>query len=265
MELTDGLLERDRFNLHYWTGGKAAAPLVVFTHGASLDHHEWDPTWPLAGRDFRVLTWDVRSHGHSRPAPFAFKDAVADLLALLDKLQVEQAIFVGHSMGGNLQQELVFQHPERVKALVCLDCTWNFQKLSAMDSFVLKYATPLFKIYPYKMLINQSLEATATSKESQEFMRPAMESFSKDELIQILTATFDCLHYEPDYRINKPLLLIVGDKDASGNIRKIMPVWAGHEPDCRFVVIPNAKHAANLDNPGLFHATLMDFLMTRCQ
>ena len=226
MQFTEGRLPRGGFDIHYWTGGQAAAPLVVFTHGATVDHHEWDATLPLVGEQFRVLAWDVRGHGLSRPATFSLAAAEDDLLALLDSLQVTQAIFVGHSMGGNLHQELVFRHPERVKALVCLDCTWNFQKLTALESFSLRIAGPIFRLYPHKLLVDQSLAATATSKAAQALLRPAMESLSKDEFVQIMLATSACLHYEPGYRIGKPLLLIVGDKDATGNIRKIMPIWA---------------------------------------
>jgi 3-oxoadipate enol-lactonase len=260
MQLAEGLLERNGFNVHYWTGGQAAAPWVVLTHGATVDHHSWDATWPIVAQDFRVLAWDVRGHGLSRPAPFGLKAAVDDLLAILDRLQVERAVFVGHSMGGNLHQELVFHHPERVKAMVCLDCTWNFQKLTAGEAFSLKIAGPIFKLFPHKMWVEQSLAVTATSTAARELLRPAMESLSKDEFVQIMTATAACLHYEPGYIINKPLLLMVGDQDATGNIRKVMPVWAAHEPDCRLVVIPHAKHAAQLDNPEFFHATLMEFL-----
>jgi 3-oxoadipate enol-lactonase len=264
MKLTEEILERNGAKIHYWIGGKTDAPLVVFTHGATIDHNEWEATLPLVGEKFRMLTWDVRGHGQSRPALFTLIDAETDLLAILDNLKVKQAIYVGHSMGGNLHQELVFHHPERVEAMVFLDCTWNFQKLTALESFALGLAEPIFKIYPYKMLVDQSLAVVATSKESQDFLRPAVESLSKEEFIQIMMATSACLHYEPDYKINKPLLLMVGDKDATGNIRKIMPVWAKQEPDCQFVVIPNAKHAANLDNPDFFHKTLMDFLNKRC-
>ena len=260
MEFTEGILDRAKVKTHYWSGGKSDAPLVVFTHGATVDHHEWDATLPLIGKDFRILTWDVRGHGNSRPAPLSFKEALADLLAILDILQVEQAIFVGHSMGGNLHQELVFHHPERVKAMVFLDCTWNFQKLSTLESISLSVAEPIFKLYPYKTLINQSLAVTATSKESQESLRPAMESLNKDEFVQIMIETSSCLHQEPGYQINKPILMMVGDNDATGNIRKVMPIWAKKEPDCKFVIIPNAKHAANLDNPDFFHRTLQEFL-----
>jgi len=260
MGLVEGVLEREGVKIHYWTGGKKDAPLVIFTHGATVAHHEWDATLPIVGEQFGVLAWDVRGHGLSRPAQFSIKEALADLLALLDLQQAAQVIFVGHSMGGNLHQELAFHHPERVRALVFLDCTWNFQKLTPLESFGLSLAGPIFKLYPYKTLINQSLAATASTKAGQDALRPAMERLSKDEFIQIMLAVSACLHYEPGYVIGKPMLMMLGDKDATGNIRKVMPVWAAQEPDCRLVVIPEARHAVNLDAPDLFHKTLMEFL-----
>ncbi len=263
MPLTANTLPRNGFDLHYWIGGPPAAPLIVFTHGATIDHHEWDATLPLIAAQYRVLAWDVRGHGRSRPASFSLDDALGDLLALLDHVQAGPALFVGHSMGGNLHQELAFRHPARVKAMLCLDCTWNFQKLSALESFSLRLAGPIFKLYPYPLLVAQSLQVTAISQASQELLRPAMQSLSKDEYAQILLATSACLHYEPGYAINKPLLLMLGDQDATGNIRQAMPRWARQEPQAQLVIIPKARHAANLDNPDFFHRHLLDFL-ARC-
>ncbi len=264
MEFQEGTLIRPDCRLHYLTGGAPGTPLVVFTHGATVDHQEWDATLPLAASaGFQVLSWDVRGHGLSRPAPFQLKEAVEDLLALLDHLQVREASFVGHSMGGNLHQELAFHHPERVRAMVFLGCTWNFQKLSPLESFALKLAGPMFRIYPYRMLVDQSLAITATSEASRELLRRSMGSLDKEEFIQIMMATSLCLHYEPGYRIGKPLLLMVGDQDRTGNIRKAMPEWAGQEPDCELITIPQAKHAANLDNPAFFHDHLLRFLDQR--
>jgi pimeloyl-ACP methyl ester carboxylesterase len=110
MKLTEEIMERNGARIHYWISGKTGKPLVVFTHGVTIDHREWEVTLPLVGEQFRILTWDVRGHGLSRPSRYTLKDAEEDLLAILDSLQVEQAIFVGHSMGGNLHQELVFHH-----------------------------------------------------------------------------------------------------------------------------------------------------------
>ena len=260
MNLEERTLRRVDGTIHYWIGGKRGAPLVVFSHGATIDHHEWDATLPLLVEKYQILTWDIRSHGLSRPMPFAFDKAEGDLLALLDNLKISQAIFVGHSMGGNLHQEFVFHHPERVKAMVFLGCTWNFQKLTAMDKFSLSLAKPLFKLFPYKFTIDQSLAVTAVSQSSKDLLRASMNDLTKDEFIEIMMGTAACLHYEPGYAIDKPLLLLVGEKDLTGNIRKAMPAWAKVEPDCRFFIIPEAMHAANLDNPEFFHEKLLAFL-----
>ncbi|MGD0879602.1 MAG: alpha/beta hydrolase [Anaerolineales bacterium] len=259
MNFSESVIERNGCPIHYWTGGKADTPLVVFTHGATVDHHEWEATLPVVAERFQVLAWDVRGYGLSRPGTFDFIEARADLLALLDTLGVQKAILVGHSMGGNLGQEVVFHHPERVQALVMLDCTWNFQHLSSLDKFWLGLAAPIFKLYPFKTLINQSLAVTAISQESRELLRKSMQILSKEDYIHIFMQTAHCLHYEPDFKIDKPMLMIVGDQDKTGNIRKVMPLWADHD-GAELVVIPHAMHAANLDQPELFHKHLLEFL-----
>lgn len=260
MTWTENTLERPGCTLHYWIAGPVDAPLVVFTHGATIDHHEWDATLPLVlEAGFRVLAWDIRGHGLSRPGHFDVAVAVNDLVALLDHLGVQQALFVGHSMGGNLHQELVFRYPGRVKALVMVGCTWNFQQLTALEQLTLKLARPLFALYPYKALVDQSVAVSAHAQAARDLMRTAMNRLSKDEFVHIMLTMTACLHYEPTYRIPVPMVMMMGDGEATGNIRKVMPVWARQE-GCELVMISNARHAANLDNPAVFHAHLLEFL-----
>jgi pimeloyl-ACP methyl ester carboxylesterase len=144
-----------------------------------------------------------------------------------------------------------------------LDCTWNFQKLSRMDGLVLRAAGPIFRLYPYAALLDASIKATATSAEDQRALRESMGHLSKDEFVQIMMATTACLHYEPEYSIRKPLLLLLGDQDATGNIRKAMPLWAEHEPSSELIIIRDAKHAPNLDQPAVFHKHLLAFLISQ--
>ena len=64
---------------------------------------------------YRVLTWDIRRHGASRPlaGPFTLPDAVADLAAIIDSLRVSRAVMAGQSMGTYVGQEMTFRHPDR--------------------------------------------------------------------------------------------------------------------------------------------------------
>jgi pimeloyl-ACP methyl ester carboxylesterase len=263
MDLTHHVLERPGASLHYWLGGVTNRPFVFLTHGATVDHREWGATAAVVGERYRIVTWDMRAHGASRPARFTVADSVDDLLALLETVGGPQAAFVGHSLGGNVHQELVFRHPDRVAAMACVDSAWNFQRLTWLEALTVRAARPIFMLYPHKLLVAQALSAASESKAAQDVLRPAMTSLTKDEFVDISVAMTECLHYEPGYTVNKPLLLILGDKDATGNIRKTMPMWARIEPDCKLVVVPGVRHSPNLDAPEVFHQELMRFLQAR--
>lgn len=261
-QAADDTFEHDGCTIHYWLSGLQAAPLVVLTHGAAMDHHAFEPQVAALMPHFRVLTWDVRGHGLSRPARagFSVERAVTDILSLLDHLGAAQAIFVGHSMGGNISQEVVFRAPERVRALVMCGCTCNTLKLSALERMQVRLVAPILRLYPYDLLKRQSALVSAVKPEVQHYLYEVFQHYSKDEFVQILAATTACLHDEPGYRITHPLLLTHGQHDRTGNIRKIAPVWANRDPHCQYQVVPAAGHLAQLDNAAAFNQVLLAFL-----
>jgi 3-oxoadipate enol-lactonase len=264
MYSTSYIFEYHGCPLHYWLTGPQDAPLVVFTHGATMDHKSWDGLVTLAARRYRVLTWDVRLHGLSRPGgePFSMRQATDDLLALLDSLEYERASFVGHSMGGNIGQEVVFSHPERVDALVMLDCACNTLKLSTSDALAIRAGTALgglFRLYPDKLLKRQSARANALTPAVQEYLYTVFCQLPKEDFLTIFLETFKCLHYELGYRIPRPLLLLVGDHDTMGNIKRVAPQWVSRD-QCQYAVIPDAGHCAHLDNPAAVQPLVLDFL-----
>lgn len=260
-ELKEYLFENQGCRLHYWLAGEEDAPLLVFSHGAYIDHHEWDSAFPLVlAKGFRVLTWDMRGHGQSRPGDFSMAQSVTDLIGILDEIHAPQATFIGHSLGGNLHQELVFHHPQRVKSLVIEDSTWNFQKLSRLEEWGVKVGMPMLGWYPYHTLITQMANITTDNPEGRAYLVNTFSRLTKQEFVNIMTEGTRCLHEEPGYVIPRPFLLLVADHDMTGNIRKIAPIWAAHEPNCQFVVIPNAKHGAHFDAPDFFFKVLFEFL-----
>lgn len=95
-------------NPAYRVLGEAPAPWLVIIHGLALDHREFLPFAETWSKDWRVLLWDMPGHGDSQPFParFSLESAADGLDALLAKLGVERAVFVGFSFGGMVTQAL---------------------------------------------------------------------------------------------------------------------------------------------------------------
>jgi 3-oxoadipate enol-lactonase len=255
-------LVRDGCAIHYWVDGALDAPLVVFTHGAGIDHREWEAASAVVAADYATVTWDVRAHGASRPntKPFTIPVVTDDLVALLDELGTAQAILVGHSMGGNIVQEVIFRYPQRVRAAILLGCANNMGKLTAMERLQIGLSGPLFALYPYDLLRRQSADISADRPEVRTYLYEAMGQMSKEEFVTVLLALLRNLHQEPGYTIPVPFLLCHGEHDRTGNIRRASPGWAKREPECEYVVVPEAGHMANMDNPAFFNQMLGRFL-----
>ena len=260
--LTEFVLERKGCWLHYWVGGPEGQPLVVFTHGACVDHHSFDPHVPVVAQRYRVLSWDVRGHGKSQPMgePFSLPLAVEDLLAIVDALGYEKAVFVGHSNGSYISQELAFRHPERVQAMVIADGTCITWKHSAFENWLIHVSGDVMGWFPYETLKKSGLSMVSANKAIQNYTYQAYSVNNKENFLKIWNGITQSVHYEPGYKITQPLLLMHGDHDEMGDCKKIAPAWAALEPNCQYVVIPNARHFAILDNPEFFNKTLMEFL-----
>lgn len=257
-------LLRERCLIHYWVVGPENAPVVILTHGASMDHRMFDDQLdPLLNAGYCVLTWDVRGHGLSKPIGTQFNVPVVvdDLVAILDQLEINQATLVGQSFGGYVSQELLFRHPERVTAVGIIGATDITSVPPRLEQLALKLSSYLFKIWPDRHLRTVIADYTAENEDVKQYAYNATRQLSKSEFITVWKGVASALHDEPEYRIHKPLLVTHGELDKTGTIARDAPSWAKREPTCRYEVIPDAGHNANHDNPDWFNRVLVDFLM----
>jgi 3-oxoadipate enol-lactonase len=112
-------------DVHYLTDGPADGDVVVLSNSIGSDLRMWEPqVKPLTDNGFRVIRYDTRGHGRSPvpPGPYSVADVGEDVLALLDRLDVSSAHFVGLSLGGMTGMWLGCHAPERLRGLV-LCCT----------------------------------------------------------------------------------------------------------------------------------------------
>jgi pimeloyl-ACP methyl ester carboxylesterase len=211
---------------------------------------------------YRALAWDPRGHGLSKPMGEGFSVGTSseDLVAILDVLEVQYAALVGQSLGGNVAQELVFRHPDRVAALVVIGCTCNTMLPSKLGLLALRLSPLAFRLWPYGDLKRRTAKGISDNPDVQQYAREAIDRVSREEFLAIWDAAAHTLHEEPGYRIERPLLITHGEADRLGNISKIAPDWAERDPNSRYVVIPRAGHNANQDNPAFFDRLLLEFL-----
>jgi len=93
-------------------------PLVLI-HGHPLDHSIWDPLLPLLENDFDLIVPDLRGFGQSETIRSRYRlvDMAADIIALLDHLEIQQAAIVGHSMGGYISLACAAVSPSHIRGL----------------------------------------------------------------------------------------------------------------------------------------------------
>jgi len=253
-------LTRPGATVRYWVSGPDDAPLVVFSHGAAIDHRTWEPQAGFVQR-YRVVTYDIRGHGASLATKaFDFSDAVDDLLALLDALGATSAVLIGQSMGGNVAQEVAYRQPRRVTALVLVGCACNTWRLTRFERWLGKVAISLAALYSPSALNRSTAKRSSVSPSVREYIEHTASAMPPRQQRAVLRSLFCALHPDPSYRTPIPELLIRGEYDRLGNAKKVMPRWARRDPHASYVVIGDAGHVANQDNPTQFNDVLSAFL-----
>jgi len=208
------------------------------------------------------VSWDLRGHGQSQPVgePFSIPLAVEDLRALLDRLGIERAAFVGHSAGSYVSQELAFRNPRCVRALVLADGTCVTWRHGPLERWLTRHAADLLAPFPYRWIKLSTIPTLAARPAVQDYVHETFSKLSREAYLALVRGASSCLHPEPGYRIQQPLLLLHGDGDSLGDVRRLTPRWAAAEPNCLYLVVPDARHLSMMDNPKFFTEVLLEFL-----
>jgi len=237
---------------------------VVLLHPFPLNHHFWDDVVPaLSG--YRVLTPDLRGHGQSElgNGPATMAKHAADLLALCDAEKIDQAVFVGVSIGGYALFEFWRRHPERFVALVLSNTRASAEteesranRLRIADQ-VLREGTGPF----IDDMLGKLLGSTTRSEQPgvSEGARLMMQSMSPEDIAGVQRGMAD----RPDSvatlnTIHVPTLVVAGEEDipplsAAELMRDSIPGSTLH-------VIPKAGHYAAMERPQEYSTLLLRFL-----
>lgn len=248
--------------LHHHLAGPEYAPVVVTSNSLGTTLQMWDDQAPELSDRFRLLRYDHRGHGGSSvpPGPYTIEDLGRDVLALLNQLCIERFSFCGLSIGGMVGMWLASEVPERVDRLV-LCCTsarlgppemWTTRAETvradgvgdSADSVLERWFTPPFRA-SHRETVERAVRMLCDT--SPEGYAGCCEAIRDMDLRTRLGA------------IHAPTLLISGADDpvTPPDHAKLI---CGSIPDARLVVIPQAAHLANVEQPVAFTQAVLSHL-----
>ncbi len=234
-----------------------AGPAIVFAHGRGGNHLSWWRQVAAFQNDFRCVTFDQRGWGLSDgpAAPPDPETVTADLVALLDHLDIDRAVLVAQSMGGVSSLGVALHGPERVAGLVLADTTGGVGDHSVVSL--------LADVHPPEDPFRRALSDSFIEQHPDlTFLFGSIGRINQPMPVTVVSGLFQ----NPDgpqasdlARMNVPTLLVVGEED------KIFPVHvieAVHRliPGSRFEVVPGAAHSTHYEQAEVFNGLLIAFI-----
>lgn len=256
-------MKRCASQLHYMRRG--SGPPVVLVHGFLGGIAEWEELVARLAPCFDTLAIDLPGFGGSAEisAP-AILSGYADLLAeLLDALEIESCMLLGHSLGSMIAQQFAVDHAHRVERLILYGAASTGQLPGRFETFdvtidrckrigILQAAAPIIA----------SWFVTGRTHPGYAMYRRMAEAARTDAAITALRAVAQWEITERLGEITIPTLVIGGDRDRSTELAEQLQLWRGL-PRGQLCVLPNCAHAAHLEQPELFERVIARFLTER--
>ncbi|AGZ52773.1 alpha/beta fold hydrolase [Mycobacterium kansasii] len=226
---------------------------VLLTHGFGATAGMWEPNVDALSVDRPVIVWDQRGHGSS-DAPddidaYSEQLSVADMAAILDAAGTDRAVLGGMSLGGYLSLAFHLVHPQRVAALVLVDTGPGYRNDEARAKWNAWVERRARQLERGGAPADVSPELTQAVHEHPEGLPRAARGVMAQKDARVITSLDS---------ITVPTLVIVGAQDT--DYLAAADYMARKIPTARKVVIENARHAANMDQPEAFNIAVREFL-----
>ena len=259
---------------------EGSGEVLLLIHGMAGSSEGWRELIPRLAKNYRVVAPDLLGHGKSvKPrGDYSLGAFAVSLRDLLDELGITKATIVGHSLGGGVAMQFLYQHPDYGERLILIssgglgsDVGLILRVLSAPGAeFVLPIIAP-----PPVLKVGNKISSWFTSSgmrnpRASEIWR-AYSSFSdrptRDAFLRTLRSVVD-YRGQAVSALNKlhvrselPTLAIWGEDD------RVIPVEHGHaailaRPRGRLEVLPGVGHFAHVEAPNEVAEIIDDFMRT---
>ena len=222
----------------------------ILIHSLGGDWRVWRDVIPPLAEQYRVMAYDLRSHGYAANAPRvqSIEQLTNDLLLLMNELNVRRAHVAGVSMGGCIAQQLALDHPERVQSLALVSTMGRVDRAkfeshgqdAERNGMAAQVATTLLRWLTPEVVA-----------ENPWYVRYLRERIIRAQVPNWAAAwnalaQFDRLDDLP--RISAPTNVIAGEKDL-GAPAEFGRAIAEKIPHAKFTLVPGGPHLSPLVKP----------------
>jgi 3-oxoadipate enol-lactonase len=248
----------------YELHGREGAPWLVLSHSLACSVRMWDPQIAALKGAYRILAYDTRGHGGSG-APkgeYTLELLADDLKALLEALGAKDPHYCGLSMGGMIGQTFALKYPGVFRTLMLADTTSRFPP-EVQPTW--KQRIQVAEEKGMQPLVQPTLERWFTEAFRKSNPGP-VEAVGKLIASTPVAGYVGCCHAIPRINvtarlkeIKAPILVLCGDQDP-GTPPAMSREIHENAPGSKLVMIPQAAHLSNLEQPAAFTRAMREFL-----
>jgi pimeloyl-ACP methyl ester carboxylesterase len=261
----------DGRRIRYLSYGEGKPLLLI--HGIGCSWEYWSLNIASLAHGHRVIAVDLPGFGSSEPLPAGadLADSADAVLKLLDQLEIEQAVVVGHSLGGLVAWLLAARHPQRVSALV-LVCAATVALSPRQVNAIVRSFTVMGRLLGIpgvgravvrrprlRWLVLRGLVRRPATLDPALAAKLVAAQVAPPGFTEALRAGPEALAHVDAVALTQPALLIWGEKDP------FFPLVAARKlaaamPDAELIEFPRVGHCPQLEQPAEFNAALLQFL-----
>lgn len=246
-----------------WGG---TGPAMVLLHGGRLTAHTWDFVCLGLRGAARLVALDLRGHGDSDwSEDYRIATMAGDVLAAADQLGLDRIRLAGMSLGGVVAAHIAATHPDRVEWLALVDVApgVDFESTGRMRAFILGLGpvAGLDDVVDAAMRVSPLADRATLTYRMSTLFRPVPEGGwapKWDPRPPDFPHILGALERFPVQLTGLPVLLVRGGRS------RVLPQAAAellveHLPDGELVVVPDAGHNVQEDNPAALITALRAF------
>ena len=254
---------RSGLRFPYIEQGDAAGTPVIFLHGVTDSHRSWELVFPYLSPSLRAIAMTQRGHGEaSKPdAGYSSSDLAGDVAEVMDALEIQSAVIVGHSMGSFAAQRFAIEYPDRVAGLVLVGSFATCADNEGVKQFVAEAIEGLTDPIPAEFAAEFQASTVAKPISDEFFAQAVAESLKAPARVwqAACRSMIETDHRPLLDRIKARTLLIWGDKDAYFSIDEQERLLAGIEGSW-LEIYEGIGHAPHWEEPERTAAEIENFV-----